>query len=204
MKIKTSEFVISCVKLDACPTDKAEYAFIGRSNVGKSSLINMLTDRKNLARTSSTPGKTQTINYFNINEDWYIVDLPGYGYAKTGKRNRDLFSKIIKYYILNAPNLMNVFVLIDSRIPPQEADLDFIYNLGINEIPFVLVFTKIDKISRNKVDGAVAAMKKRLSEHWEEMPKIILSSSVNKTGQKEILDFISETKTLFVPTDKNQ
>jgi GTP-binding protein len=204
MKIKTSEFVISCVMLDKCPNDKAEFAFIGRSNVGKSSLINMLTDRKNLAHTSSTPGKTQTINYFNINEDWYIVDLPGYGYAKTGKRNRDLFSKIIRYYILNAPNLMNVFVLIDSRIPPQEADLDFVYNLGVHEIPFVLVFTKIDKISKNKVGATVEAFKKRLSENWEEMPKMILSSSVSKTGQKEILDFISETKTLFTPPEKNQ
>lgn len=197
MKIKTSEFVISCVKLDKCPTDKAEFAFIGRSNVGKSSLINMLLDRKNLARTSSTPGKTQTINYFDINDDWYVVDLPGYGYAKTGKRNRDLFGKIIKYYILNAPNLINVFVLIDSRIPPQEADLDFIYSLGTNEIPFTVIFTKTDKISKNKVASTVAKFKRELSENWDEMPKIILSSSVNQTGRNEILDFIDETKELF-------
>ena len=197
MKIKTSEFVISCVKLDKCPTDKAEFAFIGRSNVGKSSLINMLTGRKNLARTSSTPGKTQTINYFEINEDWYIVDLPGYGYAKTGKRNRDLFGKIIKYYMLNAPNMMTVFVLIDARISPQESDLDFIYNLGVNHVPFVIVFTKTDKLSQSKVAKNVATMKRKLSENWEEMPKMILSSSINKTGQSEILDFISETKKLF-------
>lgn len=197
MKIKTAEFVKSATKLKDCPTGKPEYAFIGRSNVGKSSLINMLVERNNLARISSKPGKTQLINYFDINEEWHIVDLPGYGYAKTSKKNRELFTDMIREYLFKSENLMTVFILIDSRIPPQESDLDFIYNMGVNQVPLVLVYTKIDKISKNKVSSTVAALKRKLSENWEEMPQIFLSSSENKMGREEILNYIQETNKLF-------
>ncbi len=198
MEIKKATFVKSCTKLDDAPKGKPEYAFIGRSNVGKSSLINMLVERNSLAKTSSKPGKTQLINYFDINEQWHIVDLPGYGYAKTSKKNRELFSEMIKDYLFNSENLMTVFILIDSRIPPQESDLDFIYNMGANEVPLVLVYTKIDKISKNKVNGTVAALKRKLSENWEELPQIILSSSVSGVGRKQILDYIQETNKLYI------
>ncbi|MBN2890524.1 MAG: YihA family ribosome biogenesis GTP-binding protein [Bacteroidales bacterium] len=199
MKINTADFVKSCTNLKDAPSGKPEYAFIGRSNVGKSSLINMLLGRNSLAKISSKPGKTQLINYFIINEEWHIVDLPGYGYAKTSKKNRELFSDMIKHYIFESENLMTLFILIDSRIPPQESDLDFIYNMGANGIPIVLVFTKIDKISKNKVASTVAALKRKLSENWEDFPPIFLTSTIDKTGQKEILDFIQETNELYIP-----
>jgi GTP-binding protein len=192
MKILRSEYIKSCVEITDCPTDHPEYAFIGRSNVGKSSLINMLTERKNLAKTSSKPGKTQTINFFLINYQWYLVDLPGYGYAKTSKTTRQKFEKIINKYILQSPNLMSLFVLIDGSIPPQKNDINFINTLGINEIPFVIIVTKSDKVSKQKVKQNIEALKNELLKMWEELPKIIITSSKSGIGKDEILDYIDE------------
>lgn len=192
MKILNSEFIKSCTKIEDCPTEYPEFAFIGRSNVGKSSLINMLTDRKKLAKTSSKPGKTQTINYFKINYLWYLVDLPGYGYAKTSKINRKAFEKIIKNYILRSPNLMNLFVLIDATIPPQKIDLDFINEMGINQIPLSLIFTKIDKISKPILLENVNTFQSTLLETWEAMPKFFECSSVEQTGKEDLLKYIEQ------------
>ena len=193
MKIKSAEFVISNTDLEKCPKpDRPEYAFIGRSNVGKSSLINMLTDRNKLAKTSGKPGKTQLINHFIINDAWYLVDLPGYGWAQVSKVLKEKWDKMIRDYLLGRENLYNVFILVDSRIPPQKIDLEFINWLGENGIPFSIIFTKADKRNSSKTQSAVATFKKTLKATWEELPPMFVSSSVSKTGQKEILSFISE------------
>ena len=191
MIIKEASFVSSNTTVDKCPeTTLPEYAFIGRSNVGKSSLINMLTGRSKLAKTSSFPGKTQLINHFIINNNWYLVDLPGYGWAKVSKESREKWLKMIRAYLQNRQNLACVFLLIASRHEPQQSDLDFIQLLGSMGVPFVLVFTKTDKQSLNKNQEAVAAYKKKLLETWEELPTLFITSSEEKKGREEILDFI--------------
>ncbi|MCB0477747.1 MAG: ribosome biogenesis GTP-binding protein YihA/YsxC [Crocinitomicaceae bacterium] len=194
MEIKSAEFVISNTDISKCPSpDKPEYAFIGRSNVGKSSLINMLTDRKSLAKTSSTPGKTQLINHFIINEEWYLVDLPGYGYAKTSKKNREKWGKFINQYLLKRENLMCVVVLVDSRLTPQKIDMEFMEFLGQNGIPFVIVFTKIDKLSSSAYQKNIAAYKREMLKTWESLPPIFKSSASSGYGKEIFLDFITET-----------
>jgi GTP-binding protein len=194
MKIKSSEFLTSSDHYKKCPKpDKAEFAFIGRSNVGKSSLINMLTDRKKLAKISSTPGKTQLINHFIINGKWYLVDLPGYGWAKVSKSSKMKWEKMIRGYILNRDNLVAIFVLVDCRLDPQTIDIDLVNWLGENGIPFVIVFTKADKLSNNKLNASIAKFKRELSETWEDLPLMISTSSQTKKGREEILDFIDET-----------
>lgn len=191
MKIKTAEFIISNTDLSKCPQDgKPEYAFIGRSNVGKSSLINMLTDRKGLAMTSSTPGKTQLINHFLINDEWYIVDLPGYGYAKIGKKGRERIEKIIDHYLDKREELTCLFVLLDCRHEPQTIDVEFINKLGENGIPFALIFTKTDKISQGKLKENLQVYQKKLLEYWEELPPVFSTSSSSKKGREELLDYI--------------
>jgi GTP-binding protein len=169
-----------------------EYAFVGRSNVGKSSLINMLCQKKDLAKTSGTPGKTRQINHFLINQAWYLVDLPGYGYAKVDKSQRALFGKILSTYLGQRENLVNVFVLIDSRLEPQKIDLAFCYNLGVDEIPFSLVFTKIDKLSQSQFQKNRIAFEKALLEDFEELPPIFETSAVLKKGRAEILHYIEQ------------
>lgn len=186
------EFVKSASKWTECPEPKMpEYAFIGRSNVGKSSLINMLADRKDLAKTSSTPGKTQLINVFLMQESWYLTDLPGYGYARVSKTKRGQFEKMITNYLTQRPNLVNTFVLIDSRIPPQKIDLEFMEWLGENQIPFSMVFTKIDKISSAALQKALMNYKKEMLKTWEEMPQVFTSSSTSKIGRLELLNYIT-------------
>lgn len=190
MIIKSAKFVISNTKLDKCPKDnKPEYAFIGRSNVGKSSLINMLCNKK-VAMTSSTPGKTLNINHFIINDEWYLVDLPGYGYAQRSKKTIDKITNMIETYILERENMINLFVLIDSRLEPQKIDLEFIEWLGENNIPFTIVFTKTDKQSKGKTKVNIENYMKTLSEQWEELPQYFESSSEKKIGREEILDYI--------------
>jgi GTP-binding protein len=177
--------------VDKCPQDNLpEYAFIGRSNVGKSSLINMLTKRPKLAMTSSTPGKTLLINHFLVNDEWYLVDLPGYGFAQRGKKQVDKIQKIIEDYILEREQMTNLFVLIDIRLEPQQIDLEFIEWLGEHGIPFSLIFTKADKLTGGKAKAMVSAYLKRLSEEWEELPPYFISSSEKKVGRHEILDYI--------------
>ena len=191
MIINQAEFVISASKISQCPlADKAEFAFIGRSNVGKSSLINMLTNRKSLAKTSATPGKTQLINHFLINKTWYLVDLPGYGYAKVSKVERKKWQKMINNYLLKRETLLTVFVLVDSRLEPQKIDLEFINFLGENSVPLQIIFTKTDKQSNKKTMDNVQLFKQKLLETWEECPNILLSSSINKNGKEEILSEI--------------
>jgi GTP-binding protein len=175
-----------------------EYAFIGRSNVGKSSLINMLLQRKGLAKTSQTPGKTQLINHFRVNEDWYLVDLPGYGYARTSKVNRGEWERFIRYYLRNRESLQCVFVLIDSRVEPQKNDIDFCNWLGETGIPFLLVFTKADKQSAVKTDQTIAKFRKELLKSFEEVPKIFITSSENALGREAILCSINELNQAFV------
>ncbi|MFC2079892.1 ribosome biogenesis GTP-binding protein YihA/YsxC [Bacteroidota bacterium] len=194
MKIKEAKFITSSQNVSQCPKgDLPEYAFIGRSNVGKSSLINMLTGRKNLAKTSSTPGKTQLINHFMIDGSWYLCDLPGYGYAKASKKKREIFAKMIENYAIQRQNLVCFFVLIDCRIKPQEIDLDFIEWLGDCQLPFVLLYTKIDKIKQKEKNRNIDAMKEILSETWAELPHIIETSALNATGKEEVLEFIGGT-----------
>jgi GTP-binding protein len=194
MKIKEAKFITSSQTLAQCPKgDLPEYAFIGRSNVGKSSLINMLTERKNLAKTSSTPGKTRLINHFLIDDSWYLCDLPGYGYAKVSQKQREAFAKMIEQYATHRQNLVCFFVLIDSRIPPQQIDMDFIEWLGDSQIPFAIIYTKIDKIKAKEKNQSIADMKVHLSESWEELPLIIETSAIKGTGQTEILEFIDRT-----------
>ncbi|MDL2214908.1 ribosome biogenesis GTP-binding protein YihA/YsxC [Dysgonomonas sp. OttesenSCG-928-M03] len=191
MVIKSAQFVISNTDYKKCPQDrKPEYAFIGRSNVGKSSLINMITNHKGLAMTSSKPGKTQLINHFIINDEWYLVDLPGYGYAQRGKEGREQIRKIIESYILNRHELTNLFILLDIRHEPQKIDLEFLEWLGENEIPFAIIFTKIDKISKTRVKDNLAAYSDKLLETWEELPPIFVTSSEHHIGDVEILDYI--------------
>ena len=198
MLIKTAEYLQSEVDWRKCPTPNLpEYAFIGRSNVGKSSLINMLTNHKGLAKTSSQPGKTQTINHFLINKNWYLVDLPGYGFARTSKTNRAKWQKMISDYLLFRENLQIVFVLVDARLEPQRIDIDFINNLGENGIPFAIIFTKTDKNSAGKTMSNVQKMKNTLAETWEELPMMIKSSAVSSAGRDEILDFIDGVNKTF-------
>lgn len=175
---------------DSPETNLPEYAFIGRSNVGKSSLINILTGRKKLAMVSGTPGKTKLINHFLIDNSWYLVDLPGYGFAKVSKTEREKWDLMIREYILHRENLVNVFVLVDGSIPPQTIDLDFIRWLGISGIPFAIVLTKTDKVSKNKVQSQLAVYKKELGKEWDELPQLFLSSAVNNSGRDEIMKYI--------------
>jgi len=199
MLIKSAEFIISNTDYLKCPQDgKPEYAFIGRSNVGKSSLINMLTNRKGLAMTSSTPGKTMLINHFLINGEWYLVDLPGYGYARRGKENRDRLQQIIEDYVLEREALTSLFVLVDSRHEPQKIDLEFMEWLGENGIPFSIIFTKLDKLSTTKGKDNLSAYQQKLLETWEELPPIFVTSSEKNKGREEVLDYIeSINKTLL-------
>lgn len=193
MEIKSAEFVISNAQVEKCPQSTLpEYAFIGRSNVGKSSLINMLTNHKKLAKTSATPGKTLLINHFLINKEWHLVDLPGYGYAKRSKTEQEKLSRMISSYILNRPQLVNLFVLIDSRHEPQKIDLEFIEWLGMSGIPFSIVFTKADKSSTSKLRGNINNYLKRLQEDWEELPPHFITSSEDRTGRNELLDYIEQ------------
>ena len=193
MIIKTAEFVISNTDYRKCPQDgKPEYAFIGRSNVGKSSLINMLANRKGLAMTSSTPGKTMLINHFVINDEWYLVDLPGYGYARRGKENRERLRAIIEDYILEREQMTNLFVLVDSRLEPQKIDLEFMEWLGVSGIPFAIVFTKMDKLSATRGALNIENYKTKLLETWEELPPIFTTSSEKSQGREELLDYIEE------------
>ncbi len=197
MNITSAKFSISCPSVDKCPDDtKHEFAFIGRSNVGKSSLINMLTRQKNLAMTSATPGKTMLINYFLINDSWYIVDLPGYGYAKRSKADRLRLEKMIKGYIAKREQLTNLFVLVDIRHKPQQIDLDFMEWLGENGIPFSIVFTKLDKLSSLAVKKSKENYCKKLQESWEELPPIFATSSEDCRGRIELLDYIDELSQL--------
>ncbi|MBS7284929.1 MAG: ribosome biogenesis GTP-binding protein YihA/YsxC [Prevotella sp.] len=191
MIIKEAEFSLSAPTISLCPKDtKPEYAFIGRSNVGKSSLINMLCGRKNLAKTSATPGKTLLINHFIINKEWYLVDLPGYGYAKRSKKEIARLDQMIRSYILQRQQLVNVFVLIDIRLEPQKIDLEFIEWLGASSIPFSLVFTKADKLTAGKAKANLEGYKKTLEVTWEELPPIFVTSSEKRQGKEELLDYI--------------
>ncbi len=193
MTIKSAQFMQSVTDWKKCPSAHLpEYAFIGRSNVGKSSLINMLVRNSKLAKTSSKPGKTQTINHFLINKNWYLVDLPGYGYASISKSMREKWTKMIRDYLLLRENLQVVFVLVDSRLEPQKIDLDFINSLGEDGVPFAIIFTKTDKLSANKVQGNVQRFKNKLAESWEEMPFMMLSSAETGKGREDILSFIEQ------------
>jgi len=198
LKILTTKFIKSSVTPELCPpADKPEYAFIGRSNVGKSSLINMLTGKVALAKISATPGKTQTINHFIINNAWYLVDLPGYGFAKTGKKDKADWVKMINNYIAGRPNLMNLFLLIDSRHEPLQNDLNFMAWLGENNIPFSIVFTKTDKLSKTKAEANITQYKNKLLEQWEELPVNFATSSEKRFGRDEILSYIENWNKKF-------
>ena len=193
MQIDSANFVKSSNKASECPEGNLpEYAFIGRSNVGKSSLINMLTGRKKLALTGNTPGKTVLINHFLINNSWYIVDLPGYGYAKRSKQQRESFNRLIKGYLLQRSQLTNLFILIDSRHEPQPIDLQFIEEMGSEGIPFSLVFTKIEKLSKQKLAQSIETYKSTLLQTWEELPPLFFISSVSGEGREILLDYIGE------------
>lgn len=205
MIINTARFVISNSDYRKCPSDmRHEYAFIGRSNVGKSSLINMLTGRKDLAMTSATPGKTMLINHFLINDKWYIVDLPGYGYARRSKADRDKLESIIKNYILGRAQMTNLFVLVDSRHEPQKIDLEFMEWLGENGVPFSIVFTKMDKQGNNVGEQKTAAYCEKLLETWEELPPVFRTSSQDKRGRDAILNYIEEMNSLPLLTEPEQ
>lgn len=200
MEITASHFIGSFVKVSQCPPpDKPEYAFVGRSNVGKSSLINMLTGRKSLAKVSITPGKTQTINHFIINNNWYLVDLPGYGYAKVSKTQRRDWEKFIQDYLVKRPNLQCVFLLIDSRIPPQTLDLEFANWLGERQIPFVIVFTKID--DKKYKPQNIEVFKKAMLQTWEALPDMLRTSAEKRLGKEELLDYIAKINKQFKAAD---
>ena len=193
MQIKSAEFTVSSARIDQCPNSNLpEYAFIGRSNVGKSSLINMLTGKGKLAKTSATPGKTILINNFVINGEWYLVDLPGYGYAKRSKKDTEKFEHMITTYILDREQMTNLFLLIDVRHEPQQIDLEFMEWLGENGVPFSIVFTKADKVSKAKLNGNVMHYLTELKKQWEELPPYFVTSSETKMGREEILNYIEE------------
>ncbi len=193
MLIKTAEFVKSSTTYKLCPEKKLpEYAFIGRSNVGKSSLLNMLTNKSKLAKISSKPGKTQTINHFIINDSWFLVDLPGYGYAQISKKERVKWEKFVVEYIIMRENLHCLFILIDSRLEPQKIDLEFMELMAINSVPFALIFTKIDKKSKGAVETNIENYKNLLLKTWAELPAILITSSVTEFGKEEILNFIED------------
>ena len=193
MDIKSATFTLSSPMVDMCPKDtKPEYAFIGRSNVGKSSLINMLTGNRKLAKTSSTPGKTVLINHFLINNEWYLVDLPGYGYAKRSKKEVVKLEQMINGYILQRQQMVCVFVLVDIRLEAQKIDLEFINWLGMSSVPFCILFTKADKLTRNKAAQQVQAYKQVLSETWEELPPMFVTSSESKQGREEVLNYLGQ------------
>lgn len=198
MKIEVAKFIISNTNPDLCPVpNKPEYAFIGRSNVGKSSLINMLTGKKGLSKTSSTPGKTQLINHFEINHEWYMVDLPGYGYAKAAKTSRRKWEEFIQQYLINRENLMNLFVLLDSRHAPQQIDVEFMNWCGEKGIPFAMVFTKIDKLSSTALQKNLAAYKKAMFQFWEVLPPVFTTSSESAFGKEKLLNYIEEINNDF-------
>lgn len=198
MKIYSADFVISNTDYRKCPSpDRPEYAFIGRSNVGKSSLINMLTENNKLAKTSGTPGKTQLINHFSINNQWYMVDLPGYGFAKVSKDQRKKFKSINESYLIHRKNLLNTFILVDSRHEPQKIDLEFMEWMGVNGLPFVIVMTKLDKLSKSQFDKNLKTYENKLLEVWEECPIIIGTSSEDGRGKDEIFDYIEEHNQLM-------
>ncbi|MAO72319.1 MAG: YihA family ribosome biogenesis GTP-binding protein [Flavobacteriales bacterium] len=201
MKIKTAEFIVSNTDYKLCPKETlAEYAFIGRSNVGKSSLINAIANQKELAKTSGKPGKTQLINHFKINNNWFLVDLPGYGYAATSKIKREEFKSMINKYLTNRKNLMCLFVLLDIRHKPQTIDLEFMQKMGKEQIPFVMVFTKTDKLSQTQVWKNLKKYKIEMLKKWEFTPDIFITSSEKKTGIKDILNFIETHNKSFDPT----
>ncbi|MEI6347226.1 MAG: ribosome biogenesis GTP-binding protein YihA/YsxC [Bacteroidota bacterium] len=203
MIVASADFLQSNTDYRKCPEPTMpEYAFIGRSNVGKSSLINMLVNQKKLALTSSRPGKTQLINHFIVNKNWYLVDLPGFGFAKVSKTSREKWKKMISEYLEKRENLMVVFLLIDSRIPPQQIDLDFINMLAMMGLPFVLAFTKTDKVSKTAANQTIDAYKKLLSETWETLPQMFFTSAEKKIGRDEILDYIGTCNKLF-STERN-
>ena len=196
--ITSAEFVISNTDVRKCPNDsKPEYAFIGRSNVGKSSLINTLTQKSGLAKTSSKPGKTLCINHFLVNNEWYIVDLPGYGYAKCSKETRERIRKIIEGYILNRESMTLLFVLIDSRHEPQKTDTDFMQWLGENGVPFSIIFTKADKMGKTKLESNIALYRRKMLQQWEELPPMFVTSSEDKRGRDELLEYISQINTMI-------
>ncbi|MBL7882835.1 MAG: YihA family ribosome biogenesis GTP-binding protein [Bacteroidia bacterium] len=198
MEIKTAQFIISNTDASKCPAPTMpEYAFIGRSNVGKSSLINMLCNKKGLAKTSGKPGKTQLINHFIINDSWYLVDLPGYGYAQVSKDKRNAFQQFITDYILTRKNLMCMMVLLDARLEPQKIDLEFMDWLGENQIPFVMVFTKIDKLSKRKFADNINYYKEEMGKTWDELPQSFYTSAEEKIGRDDLLSFINNANPLF-------
>ncbi len=198
MEIKEAEFITSSVMESQCPKPELpEYAFIGRSNVGKSMLTNMITGKRKLAKVSGSPGKTITMNHFLINKEWYLVDLPGYGYAKRSKTERKKWEKMIRHYILTRSNLMSLFVLIDLRHEPQKNDMDFIEWLAMSQIPFVITFTKSDKLSKVNVEKNLTAYKNALLQSWEELPPFILTSATTGIGKEEMLTYIEKTNGLF-------
>ncbi|GAA4006477.1 ribosome biogenesis GTP-binding protein YihA/YsxC [Hymenobacter fastidiosus] len=204
MIIRAAKFLMSNSRVDQCPPPTLpEYAFIGRSNVGKSSLINMLTGQKGLAKTSSLPGKTQLINHFLINDAWYLVDLPGYGYAKVSKDSRAAWLKMINFYMRRRENLACVFVLVDSRHEPQTPDLEFMEMLGTEGVPFVMVFTKTDKQSGSRTQQNIVTYLQKMSETWDELPRHFITSAEEKTGREEVLDFIEEINRQLAQTAEN-
>lgn len=201
MKIKTAEFIVSNTDYRLCPKDSlAEYAFIGRSNVGKSSLINAIVNQKNLAKTSGKPGKTQLINHFKINQSWFLVDLPGYGYAATSKTKREEFKNMINKYLINRKNLICLFILLDIRHKAQSIDLDFMQKMGNEGVPFVMVFTKADKLSQTQICKNLKKYKTEMLKNWEFLPEIFITSSEKKRGIKDILSFIEIHNKSFDPT----
>ena len=194
--VKSARFVISNTDINKCPNDgKPEYAFIGRSNVGKSSLINMVTGHRKLAMTSATPGKTLLINHFIVNDEWYLVDLPGYGYAKRSKSQNEQLEHIISNYVLNRETMTLLFVLIDCRHEPQTIDLEFFQWLGENGVPFSIIFTKADKLTKTALSSNIAAYKKRLLEDWEELPPVFITSSETGLGREDLLQYIEQINT---------
>ena len=198
MDILSASFLISNTTFKKCPQDeKPEFAFVGRSNVGKSSLINMLTGKKKLAKTSSTPGKTQLINHFEINKEWYLVDLPGYGYAKASKKSRQSWEIFITEYLLHRETLLTTFVLIDARLPPQKIDLEFMNWCGGKGIPFTIVYTKTDKLSSSALQRNLKAYSKELLKYWDELPPIFVTSAESKLGRESVLNYVNEILVAF-------